>query len=106
MITLSTIIAAEAEAELATNKYLQEVGEHPFNCGFAWVEAKVRGNSKVGKMLKERGFKKPYVGTGLSLWNPSNSYTQDMSAKRAGAEAYAKVLRDAGIEIEVRSRLD
>ena len=106
MITLSTIIAAEAEAEFATNKYLQEVGEHPFNCGFAWVEAKVRGNSKVGKMLKERGFKKPYVGTGLSLWNPSNSFTQDMSAKQAGAEAYAKVLRDAGIEIEVRSRLD
>ena len=104
---MTTLIRkAEAAAQEATKQYINQYGEAPYNCGFAWIETKVRGNSKVGKMLKEQGFRKPLVGTGLSLWNPSKSCTQDMSALRAGAEAYAAVLSEAGIEVYARSRLD
>ena len=106
MITQSTIAKAEMMAEAATQKYLKEFGEAPFNCGFAWLEAKVRGNSKVGKILKEAGFDKSYTSSGLRLWNPSKSFVQDMSAKEAGAIAYAKVLEEAGVQVVVRTRLD
>lgn len=104
---IKTIGKAEMAAEIAAKRYIDLHGEGMFNCGFAWIEAKVRGNSKVGKVLKEHGFKKPYVGTGLHCWNPSNVNTQDMSAKVAGAEAYAEILREeAGIDCFVAYRLD
>jgi hypothetical protein len=97
---------ARVAANEATNRYLSENGENPMGCGFAWVDVKVRGNTKVGKFLKTVGFKKPYVGTGLSLWNPSASFTQDMDAKVAGARAFADVLNAAGIPASVGCRLD
>jgi hypothetical protein len=104
---IKVIGKAEMAAELAAKEYIDQYGEGMFNCGFAWIEARVRGNTKVGKVLKEHGFKKPYVGTGLHCWNPSNVNTQDMSAKKAGAEAYAAIMeRDAGIKCHVAYRLD
>jgi hypothetical protein len=106
MINESTIAKAQQMATNATTRYIDLIGENPGNCGFAWVSVSVRGNTKVGKMLKEYGFKKPYVGTGLQLWNPSKSYTQDMDAKIAGAQAYADVLEECGIQAYVGCRLD
>jgi hypothetical protein len=47
--------------------------------------------------LKAVGFK-PAYGGGLQLWNPSGSWTQCITAKEEGAEAYAKVLQSFGIE--------
>lgn len=99
------LTVAQGNAQQATIDYIRENGEHPFNCGFAWVVVKgARGNK--AKMLKEMGFKKRYDGPGLSYWNPSLHYTQDMSAKMAGAEVYAKALREMGIDAEAYCRLD
>src|SRR5210317_1779375 len=36
-----------------------EYGE-PMYCGFAWVDVKVRSNSKLGKALQSVGFKKSW----------------------------------------------
>lgn len=89
----------------ATNEYLEEHGENPMGCGFAWVDVKgVRG--KKLELLKSYGFKKKYVGTGHSLWNPSKNFTQDMDAKYAGAVACAEVLRKYGIDATAGCRLD
>lgn len=104
-LTAMNMTVAQAKAQLATKDYILENGEHPFNCGFAWVVVKgARGNK--AKMLKEFGFSKRYDGPGLSLWNPSNHHTQDMSAKMAGAEVFAKELREMGINAEAYCRLD
>ena len=102
----NTILAiASRKAERHAEDYISENGEHPLNCGFAWVVVKgVRGNN--AKLLKEHGFKKRYDGPGLSLWNPSKNFTQDMSAKMAGAEAYARTLCSIGIDAEAQCRLD
>jgi hypothetical protein len=96
---------ARVKASEATNKYIAENGEQPFNCGFAWVVVKgVRGIK--ADVLKSVGFKKRYDGPGLSLWNPSGSFTQDMSAKMAGAREFADALSEVGIDAHAQCRLD
>ena len=77
-------------------------------CGFAWVNVwGVRSNSKLGNALKAAGFRKDYTGA-LNYWNPAKSGTQSISALEAGAEAFAKVLREKlGLEkVYAGSRLD
>lgn len=101
----ATLFAARNEAGKVTYNYIRENGENPFGCGFAWVTVRgVRG--KALNILKEFGFKKAYVGTGHSLWNPSQSFTQDMDAKYIGAQVYAEMLREIGIDAEAQCRLD
>lgn len=99
------LTVAERKAARRTEDYIFDNGENPMGCGFAWVVVKgVRGNK--AKLLKEYGFKKRYDGPGLSLWNPSGNYTQDMDAKMAGAEAYAELLRECGLDATAYCRLD
>ena len=92
MLTAEIHQLATRSAELATIEYIEEYGEHPGNCGFAWVSAGVKGNTKVGKSYIAQGFNKDYVG-GYKLWNPGKSFTQDMSAKYAGAKAYVNTVK-------------
>jgi hypothetical protein len=87
MLTTEIHNEAVANAQLATQQYILIHGEHPMNCGFAWVDARVKGNTKIGKSFIAQGFDKSYNG-GYSLWNPSGNYTQDMSAKECGVNAY------------------
>lgn len=101
MIALDTLAGvldtAQAQARKATEDFLAKHGDRDA-CGFAWVNVyDVRSNSKAGKILAEAGFKKAYGG-GLQLWNPSGNWTQCITAKEVGAQAYADVLRAAGIE--------
>lgn len=89
----------------ATANYIEQNGENPFGCGFAWVVVRgVRG--KKADFLKTYGFKKRYDGPGLSLWNPSGNITQDMDAKYAGAQIFADILRSAGFDAYSSCRLD
>lgn len=97
--------AAKLAAQKATAEYIAKYGENPLGCGFAWVEVKnIRG--KKLDYLKTYGFKKKYVGTGFSLWNPSGNYTQDMDAKYIGAQVYAEELNKMGIPAYAGCRLD
>jgi len=99
------LIVAQRKATRTTEDYILDNGENPMGCGFAWVVVKgTRG--KKSEMLKEFGFKKRYDGPGLSLWNPSQSYTQDMDAKYAGAQVYAESLREMGLDATAYCRLD
>jgi hypothetical protein len=98
---------AGIQARTATKAFLQQHGDRDA-CGFAWVNVwGVRSNSKLGKALQAAGFRKDYTGS-LQLWNPSKSGSQSISALEAGAEAYAKVLKDKlGLEkVYAGSRLD
>lgn len=95
--------AARTAAKLA----LQQYGDRDA-CGFAWVDVyKVRSNSKLGKALQAAGFRKSYTGS-LQLWNPSQAYVQSVGILEAGAEAYARVLKERlGLEsCYAGSRLD
>jgi hypothetical protein len=76
-------------------------------CGFAWVNVyKVRSNSRLGKTLQSYGFRRDYTGS-LQLWNPSGAASQSISILEAGADAYARVLKERlGVEAYAGSRLD
>lgn len=81
-------------AHTATVQMLEDNPESWFPCGFAWVKARVKGNTALGKSFKACGFSKSYNG-GYDLWNPSGHGTQWMTAKAAGAQAYADVVCEA-----------
>ena len=93
---------AIAAAKAACNEYLEQNPDNWFPCGFAWVVADVKGNTKAGKAFKACGFDKYYYG-GLDLWDPAKAGTQVMYAKFAGAQAYAEVVNEALGERVVRA---
>ena len=93
---------AIAAAKVACEKYMEENPDNWFPCGFAWVVADVKGNTKQGKAFKACGFDKYYYG-GLDLWNPAGCPVQEMYAKYAGAQAYAEVVNEALGERVVRA---
>ena len=106
MLTKELHHKALAAAETATNDHLNKYGEHDA-CGFAWVTAYVNGASKLGKSFKAQGFDKAYGG-GWQLWNPGKSFTQSISAKEAGANAYVDTVRAElpDVKIYSNSRMD
>lgn len=101
------VALAQAEAAKATREYLAQHGDRDA-CGFAWVNVwGVRSNSKLGLALKKAGFRKDYTGA-LNYWNPAKSGTQSISALEAGAEAFARVLKERlGLDkVYAGSRMD
>jgi hypothetical protein len=98
---------AAIQARTAAKEFLQKHGDRDA-CGFAWVNVwGVRSNSKLGKALQAAGFRKDYQGA-LQLWNPSKAGCQSLNVLEAGADAYAKVLKDKlGLErVYSGSRMD
>lgn len=103
----SVLEEAALEARKAAKAFYDAHGDRDA-CGFAWVNVwGVRSNSRLGKTLQSFGFRKDYTGS-LQLWNPSKAGSQSISILEAGAEAYAKVLRDKlGLDkVYAGSRLD
>lgn len=98
-------VEALQAAKKAESDFIAQYGE-PFYCGFAWVEVKVRSNSKLGKALQAVGFRKSWQSGVLQLWNPGGSMTQSMDIKESGARAYADILRKHGIQAYMGSRAD
>jgi hypothetical protein len=81
-------------------------GRDQFACGFAWVNIyKVKGNTKMGKMLKAAGVRQDYTKA-FQIWNPSGLGVQNVDTLEAGAEAAAKVFEKYGFEAYAGSRLD
>ena len=84
---------AAMAARTAAKEFFQTHGDRDM-CGFAWVDVYgVRSNSKLGKALQAAGFSKSYTGS-MQLWNPARAGTQSISILEAGAEAYARVLKE------------
>lgn len=99
--------AKNAAHQAATN-YFHEVlrGQDRFACGFAWVNIYgVKGNTKLGKMLKQAGVRQDYTKA-FQLWNPSAMMVQNVDTLEAGAEAAAEVFKKYGFEAYAGSRLD
>ena len=74
-------------------------------CGFAWVDIPVKGNTKLGRMLKAAGVSKHWK-SGFQLWNPSKFPTQNVDTLEAGARAAADVFKKYGFTAYAGSRLD
>jgi hypothetical protein len=71
-------------------------------CGFAWVSFK--GNTAWGRWAKKNGVASPAYGGGLQVW--VSGFGQSVTRKEAYAQAFASVLREAGVEAYAGSRLD
>lgn len=101
------LVYAEAQqaAIAATDQYLRETGEHPFNCGFSKVVIRPARGALV-TYLKAQGVGNNNYGGGYYVNNPSGNMTQDMSAKYAGSKAFADVLTKYGVKCYADSRLD
>jgi recombinational DNA repair protein RecT len=93
-------------AQQATNNFLATHGDRDC-CGFAWVTCYEKGTSQFVRELKKLGFQRSYSG-GYQLWNPSGSYTQAITAKEKGAEAYVQVFKKHFPEVKMYagSRMD
>lgn len=98
---------ATRAAEQAARKFFDETlgGRDQYACGFAWVTVFEKASTKLGRRLKDVGFRKAYGG-GLQLWNPSHFPCQNIDTLEEGARAYAEVLKKYGIEAYAGSRLD
>ena len=71
-------------------------------CGFAWVA--FPGNTSFGKWAKKQGLARSHYPAGLCVW--VTEFGQSVDRKEAFAGAYAKVLKDNGIDAYASSRLD
>lgn len=110
MIHTEATSAAKAAVAKMLDEWNEQTGGNeygePMYCGFAWVDVKVRSNSKLGKALQTVGFKKSWQGGYLQLWDPAQHRGQSMDCKEVGAQAYAKVFQDYGINMYMGSRAD
>lgn len=103
---LAQIVAdACSAAQQATEAHIAQHGDWDA-CGFAWTSiCGVKGNTRLGKMLKAAGIEQSYDRS-FQIWNPSGHSTQSITAKEAGARAAADVFRQHGFDAYAGSRLD
>jgi hypothetical protein len=102
----AAVSQGRVEARRKTEQFLAKHGDRDA-CGFAWVTVYEKGSTKLGKALIANGFSKSYSG-GLQLWDPSQSFTQSISAKEAGAEAFVAVMKNTfpAMQVYAGSRMD
>lgn len=107
---INNIVAeARTEARQAADKFFQEKlnGRDQFACGFAWVDIYgIKGNTKLGKMLKAAGVERSDYKKCFSIWNPANFGCQNVDTLEEGARAAAKVFEKYGFRAYAGSRLD
>jgi hypothetical protein len=72
-------------------------------CGFAWIHFP-KANGPAVKYMKANGIGRRPYGKGWDI--PVRAFGQSMQRKEAYANAYAKVLNDAGIDCFAQSRMD
>ena len=96
---------AMTAAKNAEREFMEQHGE-PMYCGFSWVRIDKARQPFVTWLKKNNIGDKPYVGRGWHIWNPAGNNTQSMDIKMTGARAFAKVLRDNGIEAYADCRAD
>lgn len=103
-------IVAEAKraAYEAAQRYFAEKmnNQDQMCCGFAWTSILgVKGNTKLGKMLKAAGVTQSYDKS-FQIWNPSGMPVQNIDCKEIGARAAAAVFQKHGFKAYAGSRLD
>ena len=99
------VAEAFAEANKAAREALARYGDRDA-CGFAWTNIYgVKGNTRLGKMLKAAGVRQDYTKA-FQLWNPAGVGVQSVGILEAGAQAAADVFRKYGFEAYAGSRMD
>ena len=110
IIQVNTIVnEAKQAAREAAEKFFQEKlgGRDQYSCGFAWVDIYgVKGNTRLGKMLKTAGVERSDYKKCFSIWNPADHNCQNVDTKEAGADAAARVFEKHGFRAYAGSRLD
>ena len=110
VLDLECILAeAEQAARDAASKFFTETlnGKDGFPCGFAWVEILgVKGNTKLGRRLKQAGVKLDSYSKCFKIWNPSKFPAQNVDTLEQGALAAADVLKKYGFKAYSSSRWD
>ncbi len=71
-------------------------------CGFAWVLTP--GDTPFGRWARRKGGYGSHYGGGVALW--VRHFGQSLERKEAYADAYAAVLREAGIKAFGQGRMD
>ena len=103
---LEIVNMAYIRSHAAADLMYKERGDHTA-CGFAWVEVKVRSNSKLGKALIAAGFDKSWKSGILQWWNPSRLGVQSVDILSEGALVAAHQLNHVlGLDFYPDSRLD
>ena len=106
---INTIVEeAKTAAYIAADAFFKDKlgGQDRYSCGFAWVDIfGIKGNTKIGRYLKEAGLRKSYTGS-LQIWNPAGYACQNIDTLEAGAEAAARVFERYGFKAYAGSRLD
>lgn len=72
-------------------------------CGFAWITVRP-GNCSFANWLKKNHLARPAYRGGVDIW--VYQFNQSMQRKEAYADAFAKVLVEAGINAYAGSRMD
>lgn len=102
-------------ASKLANDYLEENGEGMLNCGFAWVTVSPARGMLVNMLKEQYGVRAGqsycsygYPVAGITVWNPSRTYAQDITAKELGCLGFVEVLEKAFPEytFKLHSRLD
>ena len=112
---LKTIMQeAKTAAAIAAQSFLDDwnastggnqYGE-PMYCGFAWVNIyNIKGNTKLGRAMKQAGYTKDYTGA-YQIYNPAGYGGQSMDVKEAGARAAAQVFENYGFTAYPGGRAD
>lgn len=102
------VFEARAAADRAARQFFHDKlgGRDQYACGFAWCNIyKIKGNTKLGKMLKAAGVRQDYTKA-FQIWNPSGLGVQNVDTLEAGAQAAADVFKSYGFEAYAGSRLD
>ncbi len=71
-------------------------------CGFAWIS--FPANKPFGRWAQKNIKVSKHYPSGICIW--VSDYGQSLERKSAYAQAYAKVLREAGIEAHAGDRMD
>lgn len=104
------VVEAQNQAQERAREFFENEmgGKDQYPCGFAWVSVSgVKGSTRLGRMLRASGFKLNSHERRLQWWNPAGMPVQNMYCLEAGAERFAKVLRDRlGLDCYVSTRLD
>ncbi len=115
VLDLQCIMAeAKPSAAIAAQSFLDDwnastgtnQNREPMYCGFAWVNIyKIKGNTKLGRAMKQAGYTKDYTGA-YQIYNPAGYGGQSMDVKEAGARAAAKVFEQYGFTAYPGGRAD
>ena len=93
-------------AKLAAVSALNKHGDRDVG-GFAWTIIKdVKGNTRLGKMLKNAGVRQSSYDRSFELWNPAQISVQSRHIQEIAAVAAANVFRKHGFNASAGCCLD